>query len=117
MPAPKLEKEAPPAAQPPPQVAVPSEVRYHIVYPGNRRVWGSFKRADAGRWVETVEEAGYSPTTHRFEQKGAREQAVLLFDASRGMYVQLDLEAKRISFRYENQLQWNYIYDITEVKW
>jgi len=114
VPAPK--SEAPPTVELP-QVALPSEVLYQMVYPDKRRVWGNFSRADAGRWVEKVEEAGYSPTTHRFEQKGAREQAVLLFDASRGMYVQLDLEAKRISFRYENQVQWNYIYDITEIRW
>jgi hypothetical protein len=113
VPGPRREREAPPAAQ----VAVPSEVHYLMVYADRRRVWGHFRRAEAGQWVEQVEEAGYSPTTHRFEQKGAREKGVLLFDASRGMYVQLDLEAKRISFRYENQLQWNYIYDITETRW
>jgi hypothetical protein len=113
VPALKPEREA----QPGPQVVVPSVVFYQMIYADNRKVWGNFKRADAGRWVETVEEAGYPPTTHRFEQKGARELAVLLFDASRGMYLQLDLEAKRIWFRNENQVQWNYIYDITEVKW
>lgn len=98
-----------------PTFKLPSAVSYRIEQPDKRAVWGTFRREDGGRWVETVEATGAPPATHRFEYRGGHEQAVLLFDASRSIWIRLDLDNKWVDIRFDSRPQWQLIYHITEV--
>jgi hypothetical protein len=96
-------------------VVTPSVVAYEIQLADKRKIWGDFRKEADGRWVERVQEAGGPPTIYRFVEKGGNDQAFLLFDASRDLYVQIQLENKRIWLRQGSEGRWQFLYNISNV--
>jgi hypothetical protein len=92
----------------------PLMIAYRQQWPDKLTV-GTFRRLDAVRWIEVVQDSNQPPLTHHFVHKNATPEQILLFDQSRGMWVRLELSEKRIYWSSNQQQTWNHIYDVTDV--
>ncbi len=97
----------------------PRVVSYRQSWPDGRFTLGSFKRIDSERWSELVQTSNERrATTFDFRQLSNSPTAIVLHDPERTtgpIWVQIDLQQKRIFWSDDAQRTWKYLYDVTAV--
>ncbi len=71
---------------------------------------GYFKMLDNGNWVEGRVKPGYSGST--FTEMNRDDWSIYLRDASRGLYIQLDLHTRKVMISYDNNRTPAFLYNI-----